>query len=451
MRKTVKSLNVLKYFLLVTGLLVAIEYPIVAISEPSAVTSNDSGSSDEIPLKDIRHFTNVIAIIKNNYVEPIQDNKLFDNAIRGFLSNLDPYSHYLNQEEIKHQDVEANSQVAGIGVELATDEHGEVRVVAPFDDSPAAKAGIKSEDILLKIDHHVVTNMSLIEATKRIQGKKGTTVALELLRPQAKKIIKLNVVRDNEKTDAIKSKLIEQSYGYIRIPRFNENAVNDVLKATDSLKQQAHNKLKGLILDIRNNTGGSLDSAVKVTDLFLDVDKLKSNKKIVYTRGREPSDKIEINATKKDVTGGVPLAVLINHGSASSSEVMAGALQDHQRAVILGTQSFGKGSMQTTLPIDDKSSISLTTALYYTPLGRPIQGKGIKPDVQIEDVKIAPIDPDQEGFSYREEDLAGHFHNAQNKEAAMIKNKGTEQNLAETDFQLYSALNLLKGMKTLKK
>lgn len=460
----VNCFNVLKYSLF-AAYLMAIGSASIAAQASSDAVSSSSASDLEVPLRDIRRFTTVIAQIKNNYVEPIQDDKLFDNAIRGLLSNLDPHSRYLDPDDLKQLDVEVSGQLAGIGVELTSDENGDIRVISPLDDSPADKAGIKAGDIFLKIDNSVVNNMSLIEASKKIQGKKGTSVALELLRPGVKKVIKLNIVRDIVKVNHVKSSLIDGDYGYIRIPRFNEAAAADTLKAIKELRQKSGDKLKGLILDLRNNTGGLLKSAVDITDLFLDADKLKGNKKIVYTKGREPGDKVEINATKKDATGGVPVVVLINQGSASSSEIVAGALQDHQRAVILGTKSFGKGSVQTILPVDDKSAISLTTSLYYTPLGRSIQAKGIKPDVQVEDIKIAHSDPNQDGFSYREEDLAGHFDNAQSKESVDGKNKeektqvGTlekkdeiaEKDLAHKDFQLYSALNLLKGLQAVKK
>lgn len=445
--------------------LASVSHSSIAALESS---SPPAASSDlEVPLRDIRRFTTVIAQIKSNYVEPIQDDKLFDNAIRGLLSNLDPHSRYLDPDDLKQLDVEVSGQLAGIGVDLTSDENGDIRVIAPLDDSPAQKAGIKAGDIILKIDNSVVNNMSLMEASKKIQGKKGVPVALELLRPGVRKVIKLNIVRDMVKVNRVKSKLVEGGYGYVRIPRFNEAAATDTLKAVKELKEKAAGgNLNGLILDLRNNTGGLLNSAVDVTNIFLDSDKLKGNKKIVYTKGREAGDKVEINATKKDVTGGIPLVVLINGGSASSSEIVAGALQDHQRAVILGSKSFGKGSVQTILPVDDKSAISLTTSLYYTPLGRSIQAKGIKPDVRVEDIKVAKSTPDQDGFSYREEDLAGHFDNAQNKKVVEGKNKEektqvnaldekkdeiTEKDLAQTDFQLYSAVNLLKGLKAVKR
>lgn len=419
----------------------------------SAVDSESKhvpASDLEVPLKDIRRFTTVLAQIKNNYVEPIENDKLFNNAIRGLLSNLDPHSRYLDSEDLKLLNIDASDQLAGIGVELASDESGDVRVIAPLDDSPAEKAGIKAGDIILKIDNRIVNNMSVVEASNKIQGKKGTAVALELLRLGAKKVIKLNIIRDMVKTSPVKSNLVEGGYGYIRIPHFSEETASDTLKAIKALRQESPDKLKGLILDLRNNTRGLLKSATEVTDLFLDADKLKGNKKIVYTKGREPQDKMEIDATKKDITGGLPMVILINQGSASSSEIVAGALQDHRRAVILGTQSFGKGSVQTILPVDNHSAISLTTSLYYTPLGRSIR-KGIKPDVQVEDIKISASDPNQDGFSYREEDLSGHFDNTQNKEIGVKKDKDAGKDLASKDFQLYSALNLLKGLQAVKK
>lgn len=430
-------------------------------------STQSEGESLEFPIKDIRRFTTVIAQIKNNYVEPIPDDKLFDNAIRGLLSNLDPHSRYLDNNELKELDAEVTGQLVGIGVDLTSDENGDIRVIAPQDGSPADKAGMKAGDIILKIDSSVVNNMSLDEANKKMQGKKGTTVALELIRPGVKKVIKLTIPRDVVKINPPQGKVLEENYGYIRIPRFNESTAADTQKLIQTLQQKLGKKFNGLVLDLRNNTGGLLNSAVQVVNLFLDADKLKGNKKIVYTKGREPGDKLEINATKKDLIGGIPLIVLINKGSASGSEIVAGALQDHRRAVVLGTQSFGKGSVQTVLPVDNKSAISLTTALYYTPLGRSIQAKGIKPDVEVEEVKVADFDPNQEGFSYREEDLAGHFDNVNPTENTgpmneKIKEEKTPFNesakkdemakdLVHSDFQLYSAVNLLKALQAIKK
>ncbi len=429
--------------------------------KPEKGTASDAQSL-EFPLKDIRRFTTVIAQIKNNYVEAIDDDKLFDNAIRGLLSNLDPHSRYLDNSELKQLDAEVSGQLVGIGVELTSDENGDIRVISPLEGSPADKAGVKPGDIILKINHSVVNNMTLNEATKKMYGKKGTFVALELIRPGVRKVIKLNVPREATKINPVVSRLLEGQVGYIRIPHFNNNTASDTLNAFQALKQKSDGKLNGLVLDLRNNTGGLLNSAVKVADLFLDADKLKGNQDIVYTRGREPGDRIEMKATNKDIAAGIPLIVLINKGTASSSEIVAGALQDHKRAVVMGTKSFGKGSVQTVLPIDNNSAISLTTALYYTPLGRSIQAKGIKPDVEVEEAKVTRFDPEQEGFSYREEDLTGHFNNAQGtqknntkdekkQEELAKKHETLEKDLAQTDFQLYSAWNLLKGLQAVKK
>jgi carboxyl-terminal processing protease len=352
----------------------------------------EASSSEEleIPIEDIQRFTTVIAQVKNHYVEPIEDEKLFTNAIRGLLSNLDPHSRYMGSDELKNLNVEMSGELVGIGVELTSDDKGDIRVIAPLDGSPAEAAGVKPGDIILKIDKQVVNNMSLEEAGSKIRGKKGTKVHLELVRPGTRKLIKLNIPRKVVKLDYVKSQLLDQNYAYIRVPRFHKTAAADIKKVIQDLqKQSSHHCLKGVILDLRNNTGGLLTSAVDVSNLFLDSKPLKKNKKIVYTKKRGDQTGFEAKIKGGDILKGLPMVVLLNKGSASSSEIVAGALQDHQRAVILGEKSFGKGSVQTILPVDENSAISLTTELYYTPLGKAIQAKGIKPDVEVEEVKFS--------------------------------------------------------------
>lgn len=402
-------------------------------SEPEA--------TNKIPMKDVQRFSNAIGLIKQYYVKTTQDNMLFDNAIRGMLSGLDPHSAYLNEEDFKELQASTNGEFAGLGLEV-TMEDGVVKVISPLVDSPAYKVGIKSGDYIIKLDNKAVQGLELKEAVNLMRGTPGSTIALTVLRKGETKPLLFKVARENIVVQSVKSKLLENQYGYVRLTQFQALTDQDMEKAIKKLTEKAGGHLKGLVLDLRNNPGGLLDSAIQVSDAFLNNTKEKSEI-IVYTEGRLPGSKFTAYANPGDILNNAPMVVLINNGSASASEIVAGALKDNKRAIILGTKSFGKGSVQTVLPLDDTHGIKLTTALYFTPSGTSIQAKGITPDIVVEEVKVPKTTTESfSGFS--EADLSGHLANA-NKLSKNIATT-TEQNLVHEDYQLYAALTVLKGL-----
>lgn len=426
-----------------------------AVAQP---TSNSSNSLNNIPVQDIQRFATVIAEIKQFYIEPIDDKKLFNNAIRGMLSNLDPHSSYLDANDLRDLQTVTTGEFGGIGIEVMP-ENGFLKVISPLDDTPAAKAGIKPGDLIVRIDSKLVKDMNIEQAINMIRGKKGTQITLTILRKGENKPTTLNLTREIVKVKAIKSRLLENGYGYVRIAFFQASVKPELDKAIQTMQTESGGQLKGLIVDLRNNPGGLLDSAIEVADEFLDSDNLKNNKLIVYTKGRIPGQDLQAKATPGDVIHGVPIVVMINQGSASASEIVAGALQDHKRAILVGTKSFGKGSVQTVIPVDNQSAIKLTTALYYTPSGRSIQAKGIQPDVIIADLKLPKADSQDVVIAPLEEaDLEGHLNNGNGKEENNNQTKEEEQkelksekSLAQEDFQLYESLNLLKALNASKK
>lgn len=398
--------------------------------------------------------------VKRHYVEPVNNDKLFENAIRGVLAKLDPHSSYLDAEELKELTTATIGQFGGVGIEIAP-EKGAIRVISPVDGTPAYKAGIKAGDLIVKIDGQPVKDMTMRDAVNKMRGKKGSKVVLTIVRSKTEKPIQFDIIRDIIKIQTVKSKMLEKGYGYVRVSLFQEPSASDMIKAIKKLQEEAGGKLKGLVLDLRNNPGGLLDSAIEISDQFLDAQYLK-NKKIVYTKGRTPQINSEALASKHDMLSGTPMVVLINEGSASGSEIVAGALQDHKRAIILGTRSFGKGSVQTVIPVDEDSAIKLTTGLYYTPAGRSIQAEGIKPDVWVEDMRVEKSEGDKSLPQVSEEGLMGHIEDevdagktpssekdskAKHKEPKESKkDEQIEKDLVDKDFQLYQALNLLKGL-----
>lgn len=417
-----------------------------------------------ISVKDVKRFGTAIQIIKSYYVEKTADDKLFEGAIRGMLGQLDPHSDFLNADDLKDLRDVTTGQFSGLGIEITVEE-GLIKVVSPLDGSPAQKAGVKPGDLIALIDNVPVKDLTLREAVKKMRGKKGTAVTLTVIRKNEAKPLKLKLVRDDIKVPSVKGRLLEEGYGYVRISSFQTGTAKSLEQTVADLKKQSHGKLKGLILDLRNNPGGLLDSATAVSDDFLEPSAGdNANNLIVYTKGRLPGSELKVNATPGDIINGAPMVVLINEGSASGSEIVAGALQDHKRALILGVKSFGKGSVQTVIPIDSDSAIKLTTALYYTPNGRSIQAEGIKPDVVVNDLKIAaPDEKEQKLARVKEADLNRHLENA-NKEvtpkekelapaepapAASDQKKEELPTVAElpsSDYQLYEAFNILKAL-----
>jgi len=357
--------------------------------------------------ENIEVFTNILAIVQKNYVDAVTTKQLIDGAINGMLTSLDPHSAYLTPDLYRELQVDTQGSFGGLGIEI-TVKNGIITVVSPIEDTPAFRAGIKPGDQILKIEGEFTKDMSLVEAVKKMRGPKGTKVKLTLRREGAADLFDVQVTRENIQIQSVKSRPLEKGYGYVRLTQFQERTDEDLEKAIETLGKQSGGKLEGLVLDLRNNPGGLLTQAVRVSDLFLDAGM------IVYTDGRLESQKQRYYAHKRKNHVECPMVALVNGGSASAAEIVAGALQDHRRALILGTQTFGKGSVQTILPLGDNSALRLTTARYYTPRGRSIQATGITPDIIMSN-ELAAAKPsgaqNEVGDFLREENLRGHFNN----------------------------------------
>lgn len=404
-------------------------------------------ANERIPMEDVQRFSNALSQIKKYYVKPTDDKELFDNAIRGMLTGLDPHSSYLDEEDYKDLQTATSGEFGGLGLEV-TMEEGVVKVVTPLVDTPAFKAGIKSGDYIIKFDNKSVEGLTLKDAVELMRGKEGSTINLTVLRKGESKPLIFALVREKILIKSVKSKLLDNNYGYIRLTQFQATTPQDMEKAIAQLKQQAGGNLKGMILDLRNNPGGLLDSAIQVSDAFLEKDNKGKEEVIVYTQGRLPGSKFTAVANPGDIMNKAPLVVIINNGSASASEIVAGALKDNKRAIIVGTRSFGKGSVQTVLPLDDKRAIKLTTALYYTPSGVSIQAKGITPDIVIEEMTVPTNDAKKQNADFSEADLSGHLQNQSpdKDKANEVKMEKENQALMHDDYQLYAALTILRGL-----
>jgi len=437
-----------------------------------ALTLNFSAEADRqpepLPVDELRAFTEVFAKIKSDYVEPVSDKKLIDEAINGMLSGLDPHSTYLDPEAFKELQVGTQGEFGGLGIEVSM-ENGFVKVVSPIEDTPAYKAGVKAGDLIVKLDDTPVKGMSLNDAVKRMRGKPGTDITLTIIRKGETKPLVLKVTRAVIKIKSVKRQLIEPGYGYIRITQFQEHTGANLAAALKYLQKQNKGPLKGLILDLRNDPGGLLNTAVGVAGAFLKKDDL-----VVYTEGRTKDAQMRLVNAPEDYlqrggpdylknlpawTKTVPMVVLVNGGSASASEIVSGALQDHKRALIVGTQTFGKGSVQTILPLNNGSAIKLTTARYYTPSGRSIQNKGITPDIVVEEATVT-AGPEQPEI--HEADLEHHLNNDQDasankpmKSPESGQPEASEDNghsiISMKDYQLNQALTLLKGISLLQR
>lgn len=407
-------------------------------------------STQTLPLAQLKKFSEVYARIKNDYVEEVDDKKLITDAISGMLAGLDPHSAYLDEEAFTELRVGTSGEFGGLGIEVGM-ENGFVKVIAPIDDTPAKKAGLKSGDLIIRLGDTSVKGLTLNDAVKIMRGKPGEPLDLLITREGKPKPFKITIVRDVIKVKSVKKKILEKDYGYLRISSFQSKTTDNTRTAVADLLKENKSSLKGLILDLRDNPGGVLNGAVGVSDVFL------SKGNIVYTEGRVDDALMRYNATPDDLLKGAPLVVLVNQGSASASEIVAGALQDHKRALIVGTKTFGKGSVQTVLPLDEKTGVKLTTARYFTPSGRSIQAKGIEPDIIVEELEFKKKAGNGEDdiSPLSEADLSGHISNpngtkkkpevaSENKTEA--EDKEEEKNLVETDYQLYEALNLLKSM-----
>ncbi len=391
-----------------------------------------SAEEDKDVYKYLNLFGEAFEKIKNNYVEPINSKDLIESAIEGMLTSLDPHSSYLNNKELNELRVQTKGEFGGLGIEV-TLENGFVKVIAPIDDTPAYKAGIKSGDLITHLDDEPVLGMTLSEAVSIMRGKVGSKIKLTVRRNENEKV-DINIIRAIIQLKSVKSR-IENNIGYIRVSSFNQKVDKQIIDSISSFKKK--NSLIGYVLDLRNNPGGLLDQAVNVTDIFLE------RGEIVSTKGRNGKRGSRYNAVKKDLTDGLPLVVLINQGSASASEIVAGALQDHKRAIIMGTKSFGKGSVQTIIPSGEDVAIKLTTAKYYTPSGRSIQQTGIDPDILVEQAELKKLDNQRR----KESDLRGAIDNEQLKEneSKKSKNVNNDKNLDEEsdDYQLTRAFDLI--------
>jgi carboxyl-terminal processing protease len=449
----------------------------------SAIAQKDGGSP--LPVEELRNFAEVFNAIKQGYVEPIEDKQLITHAISGMLANLDPHSAYLDADAFKDLQVSTQGEFGGLGIEVGM-EDGLVKVVSPIEDTPAYRAGIKSGDLIYKLDDTPVKGMTLNDAVKKMRGKPKTSIKLSVLRKGETKPLDFTIMRDVIKVQSVKSKLVEPGYGYLRVTQFQEETAADVVKHLDKLFSDKDNKgtgLKGLVLDLRNDPGGLLHGAIGVAAAFLPPGDV-----VVTTDGRVEDAKRKYSATPADYLRGhrddfikklpdgartVPMIVLVNSGSASASEIVAGALQDYKRAVIMGTQTFGKGSVQTVLPLSSKTAIKLTTARYYTPNGRSIQAKGIEPDIVVEETANGGGSRER----LREADLGRHLINdkdgkdaekpapapapvkkEKNGKSPEGKDAPADDTHAEpfepaskNDYQLSQAMNLLKALQVLKK
>ena len=413
-------------------------------------------SVSAVPRQDyesLEAFTNILSIVKKNYVEDVDTKNLVNGAINGMLSSLDPHSAYLTPDLYKDLQMDTQGRFGGLGIEI-TVKNGVLTVVSPIEDTPAFKAGIKPGDMIFKIEDEFTKDMTLVDAVKKMRGPKGTKIKISIKREGVPELIDYMLERDTIRVQSVRNRVLEQGYGYIRLAQFQERSDRDIQKALEKLAAEKGG-LKGLVLDLRNNPGGLLTQAVRVSDLFLD------SGMIVYTEGRIESQKQKFFAQKDGSWMDFPMVVLVNGGSASASEIVAGALQDHKRAVILGTKTFGKGSVQTILPLDDSSALRLTTARYFTPKGRSIQATGIVPDIAVE---TAPQQQeskadDKRRPSLREENLPGHLQNQQNqqqptpsvqpdqenKEKLVPQSGPTGDETIDNDAQLKRALDLLKS------
>jgi len=410
-------------------------------SKLTAANTEEKKDVDVLPLNEIRTFTEIFSKIKDDYVESINDKKLLENAIRGMLQGLDPHSAYLDKEAYRELQEGTSGKFGGLGIEVGY-EDGFVKVISPIDDTPAQRAGVKAGDLIIKLDGKSVKGISLMEAVKMMRGKPGSEIVLTILREGKEKPFNLTVVRDVITVKNIKTETIEPGFMYIRISNFQIHTVDNMRKSLKKLKNENTDNLKGLVLDLRNNPGGLLNAAVGVSDLFL------NNGLIVYTEGRIKDSKLKFTAKPTEVFKNIPIVVLVNGGSASASEIVAGALQDHKRAIIMGERTFGKGSVQTILPMSDETALKLTTARYYTPSGRSIQASGIEPDMIVKNIQFNITNSNNMNNGLiKEADLSGHLDNEISENNIDIDKK-TENNssLAENDYQLYEAINVLKGL-----
>ena len=418
-------------------------YERVAVAEQAA-------EAEGLPLEELRAFAEVFGRIKNDYVEPVDDRTLLNYAIKGMLSGLDPHSAYLDEDEYRDIRIGTSGEFGGLGIEVGM-EDGFVKVISPIDDTPAQRAGVRSGDVIIRLDDQQVKGMTLNDAVKLMRGKPGTKIRLTIVREGVDKPLEITVERAIIKTVSVKHRMLEPGFGYVRLSQFQARTPEDMLTAIGALKREAGGSLQGLVLDMRDNPGGVLNAAVAVSDAFL------HSGTIVYTEGRIRDSQLKFKAAPDDVLEGAPVVVLVNGGSASASEIVAGALQDHRRAVIMGQETFGKGSVQTIVPVNDRTAVKLTTARYFTPNGRSIQAEGIVPDIVLGNLRVTEdAEPTKR---LKEADLARHLVNPEgngngngngNGDRKAPETEAAAEDDGETDYALGEALNLLKGLAILR-
>lgn len=391
-----------------------------------------AGPEGDVPLEELRLFAEVMERIRAAYVEDVDHSTLLQAAIRGMLHELDPHSAYLSPEEFQDLQVSTRGEFGGVGIEVTLEE-GLLRVVAPIDDTPASRAGILAGDLILRIDGDLVRGMTMQEAVGRLRGERGTEVELQVLREDGEAPETITLTRDRIEIRSVRSDMPEPGFGYLRISQFQHSTGEELRKHLTELEERG--ELRGLILDLRNNPGGTLDGAVNVSEVFLDGDL------VVYTQGRDEGSRVNYDANAGQQARDVPLIVLVNSGSASASEIVAGALQDQDRAIIMGRPTFGKGSVQTVLPLHSERALKLTTARYYTPSGRSIQAEGISPDIRVD---VARVELEKES-RHREADLPRHLR-GEHPAPPETEESQARESLAGDDYMLYQALSVLRGI-----
>jgi carboxyl-terminal processing protease len=414
-------------------------HPILA-EEPQAEAVAEATVDAEFPIEELRRFTAIYEQIRVNYVSELDDKTMLENAIKGLLSNLDPHSSYLDADDFVDLRNNTEGGYGGIGVEIVGEGSG-VRVITPIDETPAANAGIQAGDLIVQIDDDTVRELGADEAIDALSGEPGSTVTLQIIREGSDGLVEVTIERARISVPSVRYQVFRDNIGYIRVSQFQEDSGSEVKAAITSLLEQP---ISGMILDLRNNPGGVVKAARDMADLFL------PPSLIVYTEGQMTENQLRLAGSTPDQIDGRPLIVLINEGSASASEIVAGALQDYNRALLVGTRSFGKGSMQTVVPISDTTAVKLTTALFFTPNGRSIQAYGILPDVVVERARVEAVQPRDLWPS--EADLSGHLANAEGQEdygeRERLNDATTEAatSLFKRDNQLFSALNIMQGM-----
>ncbi len=429
------------FFVLLVGIAIGVGITIERISQ--AERSTEQVKELPVPYEQLQLFSEIYTRVKEQYVEDVDDKKLIESAINGMLSRLDPHSAYLSKDMLREMQVETEGRFGGLGIEV-TAENGFIKVVSPIEGTPADKAGLEAGDLIVRIDDTPTKDMTLMEAVKLMRGEPGTDIRLTVVREGFEKPQKFTITRDIIRIESVKSRMLESGIGYVRIIQFQQDTGSKTREAVAGLKDEAGGRLGGLVIDLRNNPGGVLSAAVETADAFV------TSGKIVYTEGRLEESRMTLRSNADDVLDSAPIAVLVNGGSASASEIVAGALQDHGRGLVLGTSTFGKGSVQSILELGDGSGLKLTTARYFTPSGTSIQAQGIHPDIVVEPAEIKPLER-QKGIS--EASLAGHLENTNGDgaDAGTVKSdksKGAQQSDSRVseDNQLYEALNILKGI-----